>query len=237
MRHRSLLAITAVVGLLLAGCTGGDQDTEAADQTAADEQSGDGEGDAEDLLGDAEAPGDPNEDVQDGVYQGNGVLLPVPDGWTIDPVAMQQGVVAAVSDDGTQQLTARALDTESAAAGGQEIPGFDELVDGLRQQLPQEAEVDESVDLEGAERAHRISVLDLPAQQEGGPESSVTILLATTGDGVLGEFAFSAPADSYDDATADLLLAEAGFDPDSEPPAPAPPQPQQQAPAPAPEGG
>lgn len=232
MRHRSLFATTAVVGLLLAGCADGAQDGQAPDEVASDEQSELSDEELEDLLGDTEDLADPNEDVEDGIYRGSGVVLPVPDGWTVEPTAMQQGVVAAISEDGMQQLTARALDTDAAAASGQEIPAFDELVDGLRQQLPQEPDVDESVDIEGAERAHRITVLDLPPQQEGAQDSSVTILLATTADGLFGEFAFSAPAADYDEATADLLLAEAGFDADSEPLPPPPPPPQ----APAPQG-
>lgn len=220
--------------MVLAGCGDGDaaQDDAASDDVAqSDEGAEGGEGQPEQ----PEQPDlpDPAENIEDGVYSGNGVLLPVPDGWAIDPGALQQGVVAALDEGGEQQLTAQAIDAEALAASGQELD-LDTLVDGLRQQVPQEPEVDEEVELAGAARAHRLTYTDLPGQQEGGEESSATIVVAEDGEGLFGEFAFTATADAYEPEVADLLLAEAGFDPDSEPLPPPPPQPQQ---PPAPEGG
>jgi hypothetical protein len=58
----------------------------------------------------------------------------------------------------------------------------------------------------GAERAHRLTYTDLPAQQEGAPESSATMILAEDGNGLVGSFAFSAAADQYDSSFEDLLL-------------------------------
>lgn len=233
MRHsyKRGLALTAVAGMLLAGC-GDDQAQEAADTPSPDEQTGTDQTEGEqldeealeDLMGGTEGMEDPNEDVEDGVYRGNGVVLPVPEGWSLNPQAFAQGVVAAVSEDQTQQMTAQAVDTEAMEAAGQEM-GLDSLVDGVREQIQQQPEVDEDVELAGADRAHQLTYLDLPAQQEGSPSSSATIVIAEDGSGLIGEFAFSATADSYDEEIASLLVEQAGFDPNSEPPAP--PQPQQ----------
>lgn len=220
------LALIAVAGMLLAGC-GDDQAQEAADTASPEAQAGTEQTGTEppgpEQPG-TEAMEDPNDDVEDGVYRGNGVVLPVPEGWSLNQQAFAQGIVAAVSEDQTQQMTAQAVDTEAMQAAGQDM-GLDSLVDGVRQQIQQEPEVDEDVDLSGAERAHQLTYLELPAQQEGGQTSSATIVIAEDGNGLVGEFAFSATADSYDEEVAKLLVEQAGFDPDSEPPAlPQPPQ-------------
>jgi hypothetical protein len=214
--------VSATAALLLAGCGNGDDEPQ---EDAAGDVEQDQEDALDDLTADADDLEDPNEDIEDGVYAGNGVLLPVPEGWQLDPQAFQQGVVAAFSEDQQSQMTGGAVDTE-----GQDFD-FDEMVDSVRQQLEDDAEVDEEIDLQGAERAHRLTILGLPPQQEGMPENDVTIILAEDGNGLVGEFAFAAPSGEYDEELADLLVAEAGFDPDSEPPE----MPQMQQPAP--EGG
>jgi hypothetical protein len=213
-------AVAAAAALTLAAC-GEDNDEQALpdDEEAADELEDLDEDALDDMLGDQEDMEDPNEDVEDGVYAGNGVILPVPDGWSIDPTAFQQGLVAAMSEDGAQQLTAQAIDVAEAEEMGQPMD-LDTLLDGVREQVGQDADVDEEVELEGADRAHRLTYTDLPAQQEGAPESSATLILAEDGNGLIGEFAFSAAADQYDSSFEDLLLETAGFDPDSEPPEP-----------------
>lgn len=241
--HIRGLALTAAAALLLAGC-GNDQaqqadETSAPDESTATDQPEGGQTDGEqpdadaleDLMGGTEGMEDPNEDVEDGLYRGVGVVLPVPEGWTLNQQAFAQGVVAAVSEDQTQQLTARAVDTAAMEASGQDM-ALDSLVAGVKDSVEQEPEVDEEVELEGADRAHRLTYLDIPGPQEGAPSSSATIVVAEGGDGLVGEFVFSATTDSYDDAVTSQLLDQAGFDPNSEPPAP--PQPQQQ---PAPQDG
>jgi hypothetical protein len=212
---RRVLALTAVAGLVLVGC-GAEQEADAPAPT--DQASDIAEGDRTD------APEDPNDDIEDGRYRGNGVVLPVPEGWSLDPMAFSQGLVAAVSGDGTQQMTAQAIDTEQAQAAGQPME-LDVLLDGIRQQIGQDADVDEEIRVDGAERAHQLTYLELPPQQEGAPEVSVTLVLAEDGQGLVGEFVYSAATESYDSDTASLLVADAGFDPDSEPPAMPPPPP------------
>lgn len=241
--HKRGLALTAVAAMFLAGC-GTDQGQEADETSTPDESSAtdqpetgatDGEqpdADAlEDLMGGTEGMEDPNEDVEDGVYRGVGVVLPVPEGWSLNQQAFAQGVVAAASEDQTQQLTARAVDTAAMEAAGQDM-ALDSLVAGVKESVEQEPEVDEEVELAGADRAHRLTYLDIPGPQEGAPSSSATIVVAEGGDGLVGEFVFSATTDSYDEDVTSQLLEQAGFDPNSEPPAP--PQPQQQ---PAPQDG
>lgn len=224
------LAIAAVGALALAGCgQDGSNDqatTEDGQGAAPDEPAPDGGGTEEAPGGAEQELPDPNDDVEDGVYRGNGVVLPVPEGWALDPAAFAQGLVAAVSEDGSQQLSAQAIDTEAAEAAGQELD-IDLLLDNVRQMG--DPEVDEEVELEGAERAHQVTLVDMPGQQEGAPESSATIVLAEDGSGLLAEFVVGAQSDSYDEELESLLLDTAGFDPDSQPPEPVAP--------PAPEGG
>lgn len=237
-RNMKRFAVLPVVGALaLAGC--GEQekgDQQAAGQEQAQEEDSEGgedldEKDLEKLTGKQPSPEDmedPNEQVDDGVFAGAGVVLPVPEGWQLDPAAFQQGAVLGASQDQSQQMSARAIDVEEAKDAGQEMD-FDTLLETIREGVDQDPDVDEEVDLQGAERGHRLTYLGVPAQQEGASESSVTILLAESGDGYVGEFTYAAQPDGYDEQIADRLVDEAGFDPDSEPPA----MPQ----APAPEGG
>lgn len=241
--HRRVLpAVIATAGLLLAGCGGGEE----AGQEPTDGQTG-----TEQAPGSAtEGAGqDPAQNIEDGVYAGNGVLLPVPDGFSVNPQALAQGIVAAVSDSGQQQLTAQAVDTAQLQGQGQDLD-LETLVDSVRSQIESEPTVDEEVELANAERAHRLTYLEMPAQNQGAPTegtenaqpqtNSATIVIAESSEGLVGEFSFSAPSGEYDEEIADLLVSEAGFDPESEPPAV--PQQQQQPSAPAdggtsPEGG
>jgi hypothetical protein len=234
------LAVTAVAGLFLAGCGDGqasdepnthEQAANDAPREGGSEEPNLGQGDAAPPPENGDGVQDPNDDIEDGVSRGNGVVLPVPDGWSISPAAFQQGIVAATPEDGAEQPTAQAIDTEQAEASSAEALDLESLLDGVRQQIDQDAESDEEVEVAGADQAHRLSYLQLPAQQEGAPETSATIVLAEGGDGLVGEFAYSAAAADYDEDIGSLLVDEAGFDPDSEP-AEVP-----QAPQPSPDGG
>jgi hypothetical protein len=217
------LAVLSAAALLLAAC--GDGDT-ADEQTAPDELEGELSEeeleDIEDLLGDTGGLGDPNDLVEDGVFRGAGVVLPVPEGWSLDQTAYAQGVIAAISEDGTQQMSAQAIDGETLAAGGQDVD-LELLLDNVRQLGP--PDVDESVELSGATEAHRLTYLQLPAQQEGLPDNSATIVLAEDDRGLIGEFTVSAASEDYDSELEELLLESAGFDPDSEPRTPEIPEP------------
>ncbi len=230
MRHsfRRPIAMAAVAALTLAACG----DDNGDDDQAAQQENGEefDESDLEDMLGDEgmEDMDDPNEDVEDGVYRGSGVVLPVPEGWQLDPGAFQQGLIAAISEDQEQYFSAQAIRTEDIEAAGQEAD-LDAVVSGVLEQFEEDPEVDEEVELEGAERAHQLTFASLPAPQEGMPEQRATILFAEDGNGMFGQFEFAASVEAYDEEFESLLLAEAGFDPDSEPPE----MPEQ----PGPEGG
>jgi hypothetical protein len=229
-------AMAAAAALVLAACGDDADDQQAAPEGENDQSPEDLDEDAlDDMMGDQEDVDDPNEDIEDGIYRGNGVILPVPDGWSLDPMAAQQGTIAAVSEEGTQQLVAQAIDVAQMEEMGQSMD-LDTILeqqrDGIQEELGIEPTVDEEVELEGAERAHRLTYTDIPGQQEDMPDSTATLILAEDGDGLLAEFSFSAATEDYDEDVEALLLAEAGFDPDSEPAEPMMPEQQ-----PAPEGG
>jgi hypothetical protein len=207
--------VTAVGALALAGCSGSGDGDEQATLSATEGE-----------LGSEQAAPEPSGNVEDGVYRGNGIQVPIPDGFELDPSAEAQGVVVASSADGTQQLSARAVNAAEAEAAGGEAIDLEALVDSVRQQVGGEADVDEEVEIDGADRAHRLTFTNLPGQGEGAPETSATVVFAQAGD-LIAEFVFSASTDNYDDAIATQMVEGAGFDPDSEPPAmPAPPAPE-----------
>ena len=220
-------AAAAAAALALAAC-GEDNDDQALpeDGEATDELE-DLDGDAlDDMLGDQEDLEDPNEDIEDGIYRGIGIVLPVPDGWQIDPQAVQQGAVVALSEDQTQQIVGMAANDEEHWQAITQLPAdVEAILDVIRPEIGDELTVDEEVEIEGAERAHRLTIEDMPPPegQPGAEEmgnSSQTVIFAEGGDGTMAQFAVAAAADDYDASFADLLLAEAGFDPDSEPPEP-----------------
>lgn len=223
---RSTVAMAAAAALVLAAC--GDEDGDeggAAPQEPLEQEPG-----AEDdpLAGLEEAP-EAEGEVIDGVFTGIGVLLPVPEGFELDPAAQAQGLVAAISQDQTQQLLGQAVDAESLGEVEGESLTVETLVEENRTQLGDDPTVDEPIELSGAAEAYQLSYDAIETGMEGEPESRITLLFADDGDGRLAQFTYIAPVDEYDEAVEEELLASAGFDPDSEPVPPI-------APGPAPEG-
>jgi hypothetical protein len=239
VRLRTLrpLAVVATAAIVLAACADGDttDDTAAPDGTEQPDADGEleqldeldeealedllaGEGEGEDPF--ADLP-DPNDDVSDGAYRGSGVVLPIPEGWAIDQASFVQGNLVATPEDFTQQLFAQAVDVETLP----EEVTFDQVVEDNLAQLTAAGDdptVNEEVELAGAAQARELRFDSLPAQVEGEPDNAVLLVIADDGDGRLGIFNYAALADDFDDATAELLLAEAGFDADSDPTPPAP---------------
>jgi hypothetical protein len=214
VRSRRSAPLVAVA-LLLAACGGTDDDPETTAETEAqpDEDAG-----AAPELGDLP---DPNEQVTDGAFRGDGVILPIPDGWELDPMAYAEGVVVASSEDLVHQIAAQSADM---AELGEPANDFDSIVDANREQLPVEPEADEEIELAGAERAHLLRFGALTSGAEGEPEIDLLILIAEDGDGTLALFQYAAPTGEYQDDIEQLLLTEGGIDPDSEPrPVPQPP--------------
>ncbi len=234
MRLRSArpLAIAATAALVLAACADEDPADDPTPPEDVEQPEGEGELDdlddldeeaLEDLLGGdgedplADAP-DPNDDVTDGAYRGSGVVLPIPEGWTIDQASFLQGALLATPEDFSQQFFAQAVDVDTLP----EELTFDQVVEDNLTQAGESPTVNEDVEIDGAAQARELRFDALPGQVEGDPDNAVLLVVADDGDGRLGIFNYAATADDFDADTADLLIAEAGFDADSDPAPPAP---------------
>jgi hypothetical protein len=221
VRIRRTFALAATAALLVA-CGTADDDPAAEGPDGPDGQEAPADPDA---LDDPTAEDldleDPNEQVADGEYRGEGIILPVPDGWQLDTFAFAQGLVLAMPDDANEQFAGQAVDTADLP---EEI-SFDDLVEANRDQFETGPSEDEAIELAGAEQAHMMRFDDLPAQQEGEADGTLLLVMADDGDGRIAVFNYAAPSDVYDEARAEELLASAGFDPDSEPSPPAAPAP------------
>jgi hypothetical protein len=242
VRSRTIrITMTALAAALVLSACGDSTDEDAAPDTDAPElEEGDlGEGDLgdegmseeeleelgdlEDLLGDQGDLPDPNDQVVDGEFRGQGIILPVPDGFELDPTAFMQGLVAAVTPDGERQIAGQAVDVDTLP----DTPDLDELIAANNAQFGEPAS-DEDVDVDGAAEARQLRYDTLPAQMEGQPDLTLLLVVADNGEGRLAVFNYVAPVDDYDNDEAETALSTVGFDPDSSPEGPA-------APAPAPE--
>lgn len=223
-RRRALpiVALLAAGALGLAAC-GGDEPAEDPEAVGELEELDD---DLADALGNGEDPteglDDPNERISNGVFAANGVLLPAPEDWSFDPFAFASGIALSTSPDGSSQLHGEAVNPADLDA---ELT-YEEVVQANRDSVAQDPDIEEEVELPGASRALHLRYLGLEAPEdapEGQPaDTSVVLLIAEREDGVLGVFSYAAATDEFDDAVADLLLANAGFDPDSDPIGPEP---------------
>lgn len=245
MHSKKTTTALAAAAVLLAACGSspddGEGDTtdpateEATEDDGAEQEPADADPDAdsgtEDPAADdgadpegQTAPEDPlaglpdyQELVDDGTFRGQGIVMPVPDGWQFDPMAQIQGQVLASAEGGLQQIGGQAVDVE----GLPEPLTFDELVENNRSQLGAEPTVDEDIEIDGATEARQLRYDGLPPQQEGQPEISLLLILADNGDGRLAVFNYAAATDEFEDANAERLVDLAGFDPESDP---APPE-------------
>jgi hypothetical protein len=229
-RSAARVLITGVALLLVATGCADDADT-ANDDSADREATGELEqlDDTDDPANSDEAGEDPTADledpndyVEDGVFTANGVILPAPEGWSFDELAFASGVALALAPEGEEQIAAEAVDPATLP----EDVTFEEVVEANRDSVDQAPVVDEAIDLPGARRAIQLRYLDLPTSEDapdGQPAStSVVLLVAEREDGVLGVFNYAAASEDFDDQIAELLLATAGFDPDSDPADPLP---------------
>ena len=228
-RSRSLrrtVVAGAAATLLLAACGDAAEDPQATDET--DEVDPDGIDELEDLEGLEDELGglegldedpmadleDPNDLVADGLLAANGLIVPAPEGWTFDPMAFAQGITVASAPEGLEQLAAQVLLPDALPEG----MDFDQILTDARESVEQEADVDQEVEITGAERAVELRYLDLPFQQgEIDTDISEVSIIAEREDGALALFNYTADSEDFDDGVAEELLASAGFDPDSEP--------------------
>ena len=215
---RAALAVAAALALTLTAC---DDDPDTAEDPLDEEAIAELEG-LDDLDGLGDDPfadlDDPNELVVDGVLSANGVVLPAPDGWRFDELAFASGYTLALAPDSEEQLGAEAVDP---ARFDQQLT-FDGVLEANRDTVEAEPAVDEEIDIPGAARAVQLRYLDLPSEADapaGQPETtSVLLIVAERPDGILAVFSYAAASADFDDATAELLLTTAAFDPDSDPP-------------------
>ena len=222
-RPSLLVALAAAGALLLAACNGvaDDPDTDPSADELPDELDdlADGEElDLDDLLGGGEDLPDPSEQIEDGVFRGEGIILPIPDGFELDPAALMQGIVAALNDEGTQQLLGQAVDT----ADFPEPLDIDEIAAENEAQFGAPI-LDEDIDIDGAARARQLRFDDIPGQMEDAPALTAQVVLAEDGDGELAFFQYVATTDEFEPDNAERYLSGVGFDPDSSPPSSQPP--------------
>ncbi len=229
-RGRALLA-GAAAALLLAACGEGADDPQTGEDGDPDgveeledleglEDELDGlDGLDEDPMADLE---DPNELVADGVLAANGLIVPAPEGWTFDQMAFAQGISVTSAPEGLQQVAAQVLLPDALP----EDMGFEQILADARESVEQDPDVDQEIEISGAERAVELRYLDLPFEQgEIDTDISEVSIIAEREDGALALFNYTADSDDFDDGIAEQLLASSGFDPDSEPVSPMPMEP------------
>lgn len=242
MRLRTTLVPGLALVAVLVGCgtdpaTTDDQATDeptgsaATDDQTGTEEAGPDELDAaalEEALGDLEPVEEPSlEDlgvsVSDDAVRGLGVVMPLPEGWEFDPVPASQGALfASAGGLDPEQLLFAVAGIESDPASGFEGLGLEEALDVVRGSVPMTPDRDEAVDLEGAVAAQLLEYeeVDIGSQEDGGPASYQVVLLAEDAEGMLALFNYVALSGAEDVGVTEQLLAEAGFDPGSEPLAP-----------------
>lgn len=184
-------------------------------------------------------------------FTGQGIVLPVPEGWSIQETLLQRGLIVAQPDaagDPQEQETEGASPTPGAETDpedqqvffvmpdvGSSFPGaaaeevtMEQLLEQLRGGVDQEPSVDQPIEVEGAQQAHLLTYEGLEQEpQEGSTadpvQASATIILAQNGER-FSLFRYVAEQGAYDESIAALLRTGVALSPDSErtgPPTPA----------------
>jgi hypothetical protein len=238
VRRRTTLVPVLALVVVLAGC-GTDPattDDQTTDPATTDDQAGAGTEEAgldaldesalEEALGELDPIEEPSlEDlgvsVTDDAVRGLGVVMPLPDGWEFDPVPASQGALfASAGGLDPEQLLFAVAGIESDPASGFEGLGLEAALDVVRDSVPMAPDRDEAVDLDGAAAAQILEYeeVDIGSEEDGGgPASYQVVILAEDPDGMLALFNYVALRGAEDPGVTEQLLAEAGFDPDSEP--------------------
>ena len=226
--HRIRLAACVAAAALLVACgDGADQPEDAGLETPGPDEQAEGEAAPE-----AEQP-----EIVDGVFAGEGVVLPLGEGWEIDPNALQQGVVVAAPTGGEEeQLLIAAAAIEQNPLLGFDGVSYEEALELLRGLGGETPATDEEIDLAGAARAHLVIHEDLEIEGEEETTNQMNVI-AEDDEGSLLLFNYAAITAAYDAELQDRLVAEGGFDPDSEPTIPVMPDPEGGEPAPGPDEG
>lgn len=157
-------------------------------------------------------------------FTGQGIVLPVPEGWKINQGAVGTGTIVAQPEaEGERQLLLGAADILGGGPAAAADQSLADMVENLRSGIKAEPTVDESIDMKGAEEAHQLVYEGLEpdptASPTGGTAGPTTqlVILARSSEGEFAIFNYVAPADLYNDSIAQLLRTQGGLDPDSEP--------------------
>jgi hypothetical protein len=154
--------------------------------------------------------------IVDDTLRAEGVVLPVPEGWSVDETAFAQGLVG-VSPGGEppSQLLIASGAIESDPVFGVEGLSYDEILEAFAGLVPEGPAVDEEVQIEGAERA-RLLRYNQVEMMEGQEPTDEVLLLVDAGGGQVALFNYAAPSAIFDEEVLQLLLDEAALDPDHE---------------------
>lgn len=205
----------SVVALLLAACgTDPAVDPDGPTIEAPDPDAGDPDAEAEATP---DRPGLEMPQIEDDVIRAEGLVVPVPDGWTLDGSAFAQGLIGvSPGDQPPSQLLIASGAIGSDPVFGVQGLGFDEIVELFSEILPEGPALDEEVEVAGADRARLLRYDGVEVQQGQEPTDEV-LLLVDAGDGRVALFNYAAPSDIFDEGVLQLLLEEAALDPGTEP--------------------
>lgn len=222
--RRTLTAALLAGALVLAGCTDDpDGDAVELDGQLTEDPDGDGAPDLDD--GEALSPEDLLEAfgvaLGDGLARGFGVVLPIPDGYEMDPGAATQGALfaslAASPEAEPDGLLLAIAGLEQDPFSGFEGNDLETALEVVRSSVDQAPDRDEPVTIDGAVAAHLLEYRELSTDLDGAPDTYQALILAIDAEGGLALFNYVAALGSEDGAVVDLLIARAAFDPDSEP--------------------
>lgn len=166
--------------------------------------------------------------VRKGRFTGQGVIVPVPDGWDVDRNNLAAGQVIVTPGDivDTQRIVV-ADDVLTSPYSGLEGDSLKELVRQVRRARDDEPLVDKALKkFKGAERAHQLlfETASRTGATEGtegtpppGPPVRELMILAESPDGQFALFYYRALKADFNPGLARRLRKQAGLDPDSEP--------------------
>lgn len=206
-----------VASALLLGCTGADAPAGDAPTvtTVPTGQAAGGVTDEAEAGATDGAPADDPGEVEDGVIAAQGVVVPLPDGWARSETAADQGLIAiapAMAEGEVPEEFVVAGPVERSPLAGAAGGTFEGALGAIREAYPGVPDIDEEVEIRGAERA-RLLRFDGITAREGAPPTTELVILAAGDSGGLWVFTYTAPPRDFDEALADDLVETARLAP------------------------